>query len=89
MRYLIFLRDLATKGKGNNTQDQTITTRFAMDAANLKSCFLCPSLPLDHSIQDVLNKRLEYVTNITDLIVMVNNQLNLITTTTTTTTTTT
>jgi hypothetical protein len=86
MRYLIFLRDLAAKGKGT-TQDQTIT-RFAMDAASLKSCFLCPSLPLDHSIQDVLNKRLEYVTNITDLIVMVDNQISLIKTTTTTTTTT-
>ena len=67
MRYLIFLRDYAANKKEELTSKKD-GSRFAIDCANLKTCFLCPALPLDVTLRDILNQKLTSVTNLVDLI---------------------
>jgi hypothetical protein len=42
--------------------------RFSFDCGNLKACFLCPSLPLEHTFRDLLDAKLRFVTDLVDLI---------------------
>ena len=67
MRYLIFLRDFSARSNKEVVSKKDVS-KFAIDCANLKTCFLCPALPLDVTLRDVLNQKLTSVTNLVDLI---------------------
>jgi dimeric dUTPase (all-alpha-NTP-PPase superfamily) len=67
MRYLIFLRDYSLRDNKEILSNKDVS-RFAIDCANLKTCFLCPALPLDVTLRDILNQKLTSVTNLVDLI---------------------